>query len=227
MSHILIAEDDTNIREGLVDTLELEGYKITSCSNGKEALEKLKEKDFDLVLLDVMMPELNGFDVCKEFRQTNDQTPVIFLTAKGEEIDKVLGLEFGADDYMTKPFGIRELVARIKAALRRCQTQTSQNIDAQATFQFGEATIYRRKYQGEHKGVNFELSSKEMELLKTFYQHPEETLSRHDLLMMVWENEYGDYSRTLDQYIAKIRKKISADTIKTVHGVGYRYEPTK
>ncbi|NQZ70477.1 MAG: response regulator transcription factor, partial [Lentisphaeria bacterium] len=196
MTHILIAEDDKNIREGLIDTLEMEDYQVTDCANGQDAIDIAMKDDFDLILLDVMMPIKTGFDVCREIRAAKKQTPVIFLTAKGEEIDKVLGLEFGADDYITKPFGIRELVARIKAVLRRSATVVE--IDEAASFDFGEATIFRRKYTGDLNGTSFDLSSKEMDLLKTFHQHPGETLTRNDLLKMVWETEYGDYSRTLD-----------------------------
>ncbi len=226
--HILVAEDDANIRDGLKDTLELESYEVTTAVDGKDAVAKFAAGDFDLILLDIMMPQVNGYDVCKQIRQTNQRTPIIFLTAKGEEIDKVLGLELGADDYVTKPFGVRELLARIAAVLRRSRPSAAEE-DVGDEFMFGPVKVNRRSYRGEVDGDVFDISRREMELIRIFYQHPGEALSRDELLRMAWEVEYGSYTRTLDQHISQLRKKVEPDAktpsvITTVHGIGYRYE---
>ena len=227
-TRILVAEDDTHIRDGLKDTLETEGYTVTAVADGEAALRAFAEGSFDLVVLDIMMPKVNGYDVCRDIRRRNRAVPVLMLTAKGEELDKVLGLELGADDYVTKPFGIRELLARIAALLRRSKA----SLDADGLpdeFVFGPARINRRAYRGELQGRKFALSAKEMELLTTFYQHPGEALSREDLLKLVWDMDADCCTRTLDQHVAQLRKKIEPDphrpvVLTTVHGIGYRYE---
>ncbi len=228
---ILLAEDDLHIREGLVDTLEMEGYEVFPADNGREALEIYDEKKPALIVLDIMMPEVNGYEVCKKIRKSDSSTPIIMLTAKGEEIDKVLGLELGADDYVTKPFGIRELLARIAAVLRRSGNNENPE-EMPETFTFGHAVINRRAFTGDLDGASFKISKREMELLKVLHQHPGEVLTREELLRMAWDVEYGSYTRTLDQHIAQLRKKVEPDshnpvTIITVHGVGYRYEQAR
>ncbi len=229
-THILVAEDDAHIRDGLKDTLELEGYTVTVAADGKEALQLADEQSFGLIILDIMMPEINGYEVCREIRRHDPAVPIIMLTAKGEEIDKVLGLELGADDYVTKPFGIRELLARIAAVLRRTQPRRGTGGEELADeFKFGQAVINRRAFKGELNGKTFRLSARAMELLKIFHQHPGEVLSREELLRMAWEVDYGGYTRTLDQHVSQLRKKIEADSrnptvIITVHGIGYRYD---
>ena len=226
--HILVAEDDTHIRNGLIDTLESEGYRTTAAKNGQEAVVHFKAGTFDLVLLDIMMPSLNGYDVCRAIRKKDEQVPVIMLTAKSEEIDKVLGLELGADDYITKPFGVHELLARIGAVLRRSRRlqQTIKRDDRR--FQFGSAEINGRQYRAQTGDQSFDLSERELNLLNYFRSHPDAVLSRDELLNVVWGIEYYGTTRTLDQHIAQLRKKVELDpsspqVITTVHGVGYRY----
>ena len=235
MNHptILIAEDDANIRAGLIDALESEGYSVAAAANGKAALEAFHKRKPDLVLLDIMMPELSGYDVCRAIRRDDARTPVILLTAKGEEIDKVVGLELGADDYVTKPFGVRELLARVAAALRRSRTTTAPAEPEAAAarpepFPFGTASISRRTYTATCHGRTEPLTAREMKLLELFAARPNEVLGRDELLNRVWGVSYYGTTRTLDQHIAQLRKKVELDpetptAIATVHGIGYRY----
>jgi DNA-binding response OmpR family regulator len=229
---ILVAEDDSNIRTGLIDTLESEGYHATGAADGIEALEMFKQNKFDLVILDIMMPGKSGYDVCREIRSQNEDLPVIILTAKGEEIDKVVGLQLGADDYITKPFGVHELLARISAVLRRYRRSIKPAAQEEKTpdfFIFGSVQIDAIQYRAKKKECIIDLSARELELLKYFYSHPNEVLSRDRLLNAVWGIDYFGTTRTLDQHVAQLRKKIEPDPghptfITTVHGVGYRYE---
>jgi DNA-binding response OmpR family regulator len=228
--HILIAEDEAPLRQGLIDLLEGEGYRVTAVADGAAALVRFGAERPDLVLLDVMMPEQSGYDVCRAIRKTDSLTPILMLTAKGEEIDKVIGLELGADDYVTKPFGLHELRARVAALLRRA----GQSLPANATalpdrFQIGTAVIDRKCYRVEHAGATADLTPREVKLLEIFYQRQGEVLSRNDLLNAVWGIDYFGTTRTLDQHIAQLRKKIEPNpatpqVITTIHGVGYRYE---
>jgi len=228
--HILIAEDEAPLRQGLVDLFEGEGYQVTATANGTEALARFADTQPDLVLLDVMMPEMSGYDVCRAIRKTDSLTPIIMLTAKGEEIDKVIGLELGADDYVTKPFGLHELRARVTALLRRCGTkQQTQGATLPDSFPIGSAMVDRKSYRVEHAGTTTDLTPREVKLLETFYQRQGEVLSRNDLLNAAWGVDYFGTTRTLDQHIAQLRKKIEPDpstpkVITTIHGVGYRYE---
>jgi DNA-binding response OmpR family regulator len=227
---ILVAEDETNLREGLVDTLESEGYRVSAVGDGAAALQAYAAGGIDLVLLDIMMPEKSGYDVCREIRRHDTRVPIIMLTAKGEEIDKVLGLELGADDYVTKPFGLHELRARIAAVLRRCSPEPVIVAELPDTINFGAAEIDRKSYQGRLSSRVFSLTARELKLIDIFRRHPGEVLSRNELLNLVWGIDYHGTTRTLDQHIAQLRKKIEADAaspevILTVHGVGYRYNP--
>lgn len=230
MTRILIAEDDTNIRRGLVDTLESEGYEAVPAENGKEALRLFAKGGIDLLLLDIMMPEQSGYDVCREVRRTDRTVPIVMLTAKGEEIDKVLGLELGADDYVCKPFGVRELLARIAAVLRRVRSASpAESLHAPAVFHFGPCEVDRKTMQIRRDGKIVPLTPRELHLLETFYRHPGEALSRDRLLNEVWGIDYLGTTRTLDQHIAQLRKKVESEpaspsVITTVHGVGYRFE---
>lgn len=227
-THILLVEDDAAIRQGLVDTLESENYRVSAAANGALGLDILKREPVDLVILDIMMPEKSGYDVCRELRHFDTGTPVLMLTAKSEEIDKVLGLELGADDYMTKPFGVRELLARVHALLRRSQQTAATPVAAE--FRIGPFRICPKKLTGSSPDLELELSAREVELLREFAEHPDEVLTRDELLNRVWGMEYYGTTRTLDQHIAQLRKKIEPDRkepqfIQTVHGVGYRYVP--
>jgi len=228
---VLIAEDDANLRQGLIDLLEGEGYEVFPAGDGRQALECFRQEGPDLILLDVMMPEMSGYDVCREIRKHDSQTPIIMLTAKGEEIDKVVGLELGADDYVTKPFGLHELRARISAVLRR--TQNNQQASAGKVpeqFLIGQALVDRKTYQVTIGEQSHSLTSREIKLLEIFQSRPREVLSRDDLLNAAWGVDYFGTTRTLDQHVAQLRKKIepnpsSPQFLLTVHGVGYKYQP--
>jgi DNA-binding response OmpR family regulator len=233
---ILVAEDDPHIRRGLADALEGEGYDVEAVPNGGEALRLFAPGRFGLLLLDIMMPERSGYDICRAVRATDTATPIILLTAKGEEIDKVVGLELGADDYVTKPFGVRELLARIAAVLRRSRSAgppaavVEAKPDLPPVLQFGAAEIDRKTYRGRLGRHRFELTARELKLIEVFHARPDEVLSRDVLLNEVWGVDYFGTTRTLDQHIAQLRKKVEATpaeprTILTVHGVGYRYRP--
>ncbi len=227
---VLIAEDDPHIRRGLADALASEGYATREAAHGLQALEQARLQPApDLILLDIMMPEKSGYDVCRELRRGGSEVPVIILTAKGEEIDKVVGLQLGADDYVTKPFGIHELLARVEAVLRRTRPAGSGTTASAAdAYAFGSARVDRRKYTVSLDGREHSLSARELTLLDLFHAHPGEVLSRDALLNAGWGIEYYGTTRTLDQHIAQLRKKVERDpahpqSILTVHGIGYRY----
>ena len=232
---ILVAEDDAHIRTGLIDTLDSEGYAATGAVDGDNALALFDANHFDLVILDIMMPGKSGYDVCRQIRSQNPEVPVIMLTAKGEEIDKVVGLELGADDYITKPFGVHELLARIAAVLRRSlrdQPAPAVELDTPEVFCLGQVKIDTVQYRAQKEGEVIDLSAKELALLIYFYHHPNQVLSRDTLLNAVWGIDYFGTTRTLDQHIARLRKKVEPDPrqpclITTVHGVGYRYENSR
>lgn len=222
MPRILIVEDEPNMLWGLKDNLEFEGYEIDSEDNGDDGLLKILENKYDLVLLDVMLPKLSGFDICRKAREQKITTPIILLTAKGEEIDKVVGLELGADDYVTKPFSLRELLARIKAVLRRTDKQDKK----QDVVKIGKLEIDFGSYNAFEEGAAVQLSHKEFELMKYLYERHNQTVSRDDLLKNVWGDIYIT-SRTIDNFIVKLRQKIEVDVnnpkvILTVHGIGYK-----
>jgi len=227
---VLIAEDDSNLLQGLIDLLQGEGYVVFPTGDGQQALDCFRQEAPDLVLLDVMMPEMSGYDVCREIRKNDSQTPIIMLTAKGEEIDKVVGLELGADDYVTKPFGLHELRARIAAVLRRSRNnQTDLSLSLPDQFQIGQALVNRKTYQVTLNQQSHSLTARELKLLEVFYARPDEVLSRNDLLNAAWGVDYFGTTRTLDQHIAQLRKKIEPDPttpqhIITVHGVGYKLQ---
>lgn len=227
--HILVAEDDINIRTGLIDTLESEGYRVTPAENGLEAIDIFLQNRFDIILLDIMMPGKSGYDVCREIRTKDENIPVIMLTAKSEEIDKVVGLQLGADDYITKPFGVHELLARIAAVLRRSNRGNPvPTYEKQESFFFGAWTVNPKNYKITKEGNSIDISDRELKILKLFYDHPNEVLNRDTMLNEIWGIDYFGTTRTLDQHIAQLRKKIEGNpseptTITTVHGVGYRY----
>jgi DNA-binding response OmpR family regulator len=227
---LLIAEDEPAIREGLCDALESDGFRVTATASGPDALRAFREHGADLLLLDIMMPGLSGYEVCRELRRENARVPILMLSAKGGEIDKVLGLELGADDYLTKPFGVRELLARVHALLRRSRAPASADAPDKSAFDFGPARIDPRTLSGQLNGKTFDLTPRELALLQTFAARPGEVLSRDELLNRVWGIEYYGTTRTLDQHIAQLRKKIEPDrnrpsVLLTVHGAGYRHQP--
>lgn len=223
MIKILIVEDEPNMRLGLRDNLEFEGYKVEIAEDGEEALSKIRNNEYQLVLLDVMLPKKSGFDVCKTVRKDGNKVPIILLTAKGEEIDKVLGLELGADDYVTKPFSLRELLARIKAVLRRGGSET----DESSEVQIGNLKFDFAGYRAFIKNEQVQMSHKEFEILNYLWNKKNNTVSRDDLLSDIWGYDEAPTTRTVDNFIVKLRHKIEKDPnhpqiILTVHGVGYK-----
>ncbi|MEQ8473352.1 MAG: response regulator transcription factor [Marinoscillum sp.] len=230
MARILIVEDEPNMQIGLKDNLEFEQFEVAVAKDGQEGLDTILNQKFDLILLDVMMPKISGFDVCKAARKNGITTPIIFLTAKGEEIDKVLGLELGADDYITKPFSIRELVARVKAVLRRISTENTRE-ETPANIIIGLLTVDFTHYEATHtvQGVA-KMSHKEFEVLHYLYNHKNEVVSRYQLLEDVWGYDNQPTTRTVDNFILKLRQKIEVNPndpkhIITVHGAGYKVIP--
>lgn len=223
---ILIVEDDPHILLGLEEVLKTEGFEVTVCSRGDQAIEAVSKRRPDLIVLDVMLPGVSGYDVCKQLRAAQVHSPILMLTAKGQEIDKVIGLELGADDYVTKPFGLRELLARVRALLRRSSVVPGAD-KAGTVFQIGAALIDPKKFQIKRGRTVEALTAKELKLLELFYQHPEEVLSRDRLLNEVWGYNYYGTTRTLDQTIVQLRKKLGDNGdepkhLRTVHGVGYK-----
>ena len=230
---ILIAEDDLHIRQGLSDLLSQEGYEIETAENGKIALELFQKQKPQFVILDIMMPEMDGYAVCREIRAVDNDIPIIFLSAKSEEIDRVIGLELGADDYISKPFGTREVVARIRAITRRylkSSTPESNTVDEKIdSFTFGELAIFPNELRAKKGNTCIDLSLREIRVLQTLAKHQGEVVSRDLLFNECWGYDHMPNSRTLDQHISKLRKLIEDDPsdpqlIKTVHGAGYRYE---
>ena len=224
MPRILIVEDEPNMVAGLRDNFEYEGYEVITAGDGAEGLSRALADSPDLVVLDVMMPKMSGLDVCKQLKAKRPSVPIIMLTARGQEVDKVVGLELGADDYVTKPFSIRELIARVKAVLRRAQALPKE----QDRYAFGDVEVNLRSYQVVRRGKAVEFSAKEFELLKYFLCHPGETLSRDRLLDEVWGYENYPTTRTVDAHIVRLRQKLEPVPdeprfILTVHGVGYRF----
>ncbi|HEY5927258.1 MAG TPA: response regulator transcription factor [Kofleriaceae bacterium] len=226
--NVLIAEDDAAMRAGLTEILEGEGYPVRAAADGAAALALWRGERADFVLLDIMMPERSGYDVCREIRRDDRDVPIVFLSAKNEEIDKVLGLELGADDFMMKPFGMRELIARVRAISRRCYQRSAP--PPSATFVIAGITVTPGELRATLSGGTVvELSLREVSLLSAFASHPNIVLDRDMLFRTCWGGCKYPNSRTLDQHIAKLRKKIETDSkapaiIRTVRGVGYRYE---
>lgn len=226
---ILVVEDDPNIRLGLVDALTSEGYDVTECRDGGEAIPLVRQTTPDLVILDVMLPRKSGYDICRELRESKNRVPILMLTAKGQEVDKVIGLELGADDYVTKPFGVRELIARVHALLRRTQS-TAQTTAGPERLVFGDVTIDCRALRGERGKRTFELTPRELAVLSLLYQELGNAVSRDRILNEVWGVDYYGTTRTLDQVIVKLRQKIESEPseprhLLTVHGLGYRLNP--
>jgi DNA-binding response OmpR family regulator len=224
---ILVVEDDPHILLGLQEVLKSDGFEVAACNRGDQALEAVGKQRPALIVLDVMLPGLSGYDICKQLRARKHSTPVLMLTAKGQEIDKVVGLDLGADDYVTKPFGVRELLARIHALLRRTGSAGSGVAETQAVFQIGPASIDPKTFQVRRGKTVEDLTPKELKLLQLFHAHSGEVLSRDRLLSEVWGYNYYGTTRTLDQVIVQLRKKLG-DTgdeprhLITVHGVGYK-----
>ncbi len=223
---ILIVDDEKNIRDLVKYNLEEAGYEIFEAADGKTALEKL-DKNIDLVILDLMLPVLNGLEVCKRIRNNNQlhNIAIIMLTAKDEELDRVLGLEIGADDYITKPFSVRELRARIKAVLRRTKKSFTESKNEQNDlnkYNLGELVLDTQSYEVKQSGKVLNLTPKEFELLRFMVSNVNKVLTREILLEKIWGYQYSGDTRTVDVHIRRLRKKIGQEHIKTIRGLGYK-----
>ncbi len=223
---ILLVEDEPSLVMTLSDLLASEGHRVSTISDGQEGFEAACRQEFELLILDVMLPNKNGFDICRELRQRGVQTPVLMLTARGQVIDKVLGLKLGADDYLTKPFDAMELLARVEAMLRR--TPGSSAVKLPETFRFGNVVVDFRRTQVKRNGRLVELSAREFELLRYFVQQRDVTLSRQQLLRDVWGYDEEALTRTIDVHVGALRQKLENDAQQpryflTVRGMGYKF----
>jgi len=224
---VLVVEDDEAMAVALRDGFSYEGYEVEVARDGEAGLRLATEAAPDLMILDVMMPKMNGLDVCKRLRGQGSQLPIIMLTARGQEIDKVLGLKLGADDYVTKPFSFLELMARVEAVLRRCGTQRDSR-PAIGSHTFGDVTVDFDHHEAHKAEQPIELSPREFQLLAHFVEHRGEVLSREALLDAVWGYDTIPFTRTVDTHVAKLRKKIEDNPsdpkfLITVHRLGYKF----
>lgn len=224
MNRVLVVEDDPSMAVALRDGLEYEGYDVCMASDGEAGLRMASTHDPDLILLDVMLPKRSGLSVCREIRGSGSNVPIIMLTARGQEIDKVTGLKIGADDYVTKPFGFVELVARVEAVLRRSRSHESGRV-----FEFGGYSVDFERFEVTRDGMVLVLSAREFELLAYFIENRGRVIPRDELLERVWSYRGSSNTRTVDMHVAKLRKKIEEEPaqpqwIMTQHGVGYRFE---
>jgi len=221
---ILIIEDDTGIQLSLKDEFESERYIVYTADDGEEGLKMVEAQKPDLIILDIMLPILDGYEVCKKLRREGDNTPIIMLTVKDKEIDKVLGLELGADDYVTKPFSLRELLARVKTIFRRTEERSTEL----TSYCIGETELNFKKYEARKRGQKVEFTPLEFQMLKLLVKQKGQVLTRDDFLDKIWgEDNMVVSSKTIDSHIANIRKKIEDDPsnprfIKSIRGVGYK-----
>jgi two-component system alkaline phosphatase synthesis response regulator PhoP len=224
MRKVLIVEDDDSMAVALRDGFEYEGYEVVVARDGSEGMKMATGEDPDLIILDVMLPKITGLDICKQLRNDGNDVPIIMLTARGQEVDKVLGLKLGADDYVTKPFSFMELMARVEAVLRR----TGKNKEELESYEFGDIRVDFRQHEVRKAGELVDFSAREFRLLEFFIEHRGEVISRDQLLDGVWGYENMPFTRTVDMHIAKLRKKIEDDPhdpqyLVTVHRVGYKF----
>ena len=222
---VLLVEDEPGLVLTLTDRLKSEGYQVSSATEGPAAMTIASRQHFDVILLDVMLPGMSGFDVCRELRQQGIKTPIIMLTARGQVMDKVLGLKIGADDYLTKPFDMLELLARVEVQLRRASALSGTSA---AEYRFGDVTVNFRKAEVARNGTPLDLSAREFLLLKYFIEHREATLTRDELLNEVWGYHSMPSTRTVDVHVAWLRQKIEDNPkhpqyVLTVHGMGYKF----
>lgn len=225
MQKILVIEDDPAIQRGVKDALTGEHFDPVLCNDGTEGLRTARRRAFDLIILDVMLPGMNGFDICRTLRSEKNATPILMLTGKGEEADKVLGLELGADDYLTKPFGVRELIARVKALLRRGKPEAPEMREGS----FGDVYLDFVKQEARKGKRSVKMTAKEFQLLRYFLEHEGAVISRATLLDDVWGYESTPTTRTVDTFILNLRKKIETDPARpkhllTVHTAGYKFK---
>ncbi len=232
-THILVIEDEPDLRAGLQHNLELEGFKVMTSADGRDGLRKAKDGQASLILLDLMLPGMPGLEVLRHLRETGREIPVIIISAKGQDRDKVQGLELGADDYLTKPFGLSELLARIRAVLRRTQTGARAGVGEKpqvaVVMRFPDLVVDWKRFSIVRDGTETQLSRYEAEILRMLIDHRGEVVSRQDLLRKVWGYVHLPTTRTVDNHIARLRKKLEHDVEKpvhvvTVHGLGYRFE---
>jgi two-component system alkaline phosphatase synthesis response regulator PhoP len=221
---ILLVEDEAGLRLTLQDRLRSEGYGVETAADGQQGLERGRDAQFSLIILDLMLPKMSGFDVCGELRKAGVSTPVLMLTARGHTLDKVMGLKIGADDYLTKPFEMEELLARVEALLRRSATPAR----VSSPYSFGNVKVDFRSTEVHRAGEPLTLSAKEFQLLRYFIEHSGETLSREKLLHEVWGYQSTPSTRTVDVHVAWLRQKLEVDArrpqwILTVHGMGYKF----
>ena len=226
METILVIEDDPAISLGLTKNLKYEGYDVLSAQLGEKGLELAIDRQPDLIVLDIMLPNMSGFEICKTLKRNEVDIPIIILSAKDSEIDKIMGLDLGADDYITKPFSIRELIARINAVLRR-KKRYEKDLEA---FIFGEVEIDFAARTVQRNGRELELSPREFDLLGFFVRHPNEVMDRRQILNKVWGYDYYGTARTIDNFVTKLRSKMEPDPTKPVHfvtarGIGYKFVP--
>lgn len=225
---VLIVEDDANIRRGLEKILVGEGYEVISAADGEAGLAQFRAASPDFICLDIMMPQMNGYDVCREIRKENAAVPIVFLSAKSEEIDKVLGLELGADDFIVKPFGVREVVARIRSITRRCFAAQAA-AQAPRAFQIGDLKILPAELRARRGEQAIDLSLRDIRILELLHENEGRVVDRHTLFQRCWGIDHIPNSRTLDQHVSQLRKRIEVDPakpqiIQTVYGIGYRYD---
>ena len=221
---ILVVEDDPNIRLGLEDNLDLEGYQVLTAPDGVKGLKSAIEYEIDLLILDIMLPGMNGYEICRKIKAEKPNLPVFMLTARGSEMDKVAGLDIGADDYLTKPFSLPELMARIRASFRRVKKDP----EPLSSFSYGNVFLDFRNFQAFFKDTEVSLTNKEFEIMTYFINHENKVIHRHDLLNEVWGYEAMPTTRTVDNFILNLRKKLENDPSKpkhiiSVHGIGYRF----
>lgn len=224
---LLIVEDDDTIRDTIREALFIEGFEVSACADGQEALDLIQQRKQDpytLIVLDLMLPGLSGLDLCRRMRATGDQTPILVVSARDHEMDRVLGLEVGADDYLVKPFGMRELVARARALMRRSTTQASRG----QVLSHGNLCLYPEECRVTRDGQEVNLSPKEYRLLELFMQHPRRVWSRDKLLEQIWGHDYFGDSKTVDVHIRWLREKLEENPsapafLQTVRGFGYRF----
>jgi DNA-binding response OmpR family regulator len=228
MKKALIVEDDSQIAELVELHLKDNYFTTTRVATGSAAIQSGLDMDYDVIILDIMLPDISGLEVCRMLRAANVNTPVMMLTARSEEIDKILGLETGADDYLTKPFSIREFLARIKALMRRAEMKSTVSATAKDIISFGELNVDLGKRKVTLRDKKIELTPKEFDLLSLFITHPGRSYSREALLNQIWGYEYGGYEHTVNAHINRLRTKIEPDLanpvyILTTWGVGYRF----
>lgn len=225
---VLIAEDDRFTREGLVELLEGEGYEVISAVDGRQAVDEFRQHQPDFVCLDIMMPSQSGYDACRTIRAESPDVPIIFISAKSEEVDRLVGFDVGADDFITKPFSVREVIARVRAVARRCHAARS---EPPVEFVMGDLIVLPAELRAKRGDTVIDLSPRDVKILQLLIDNTGKALDRNTIFNHAWGEDHFPNSRTLDQHISQLRKRIEVDPknpalIRTVHGVGYRYDRT-